>query len=258
MAKHPKATRRAAIRRLVDAWERTPRQQRRHERGAQRAQRRKESQKSYSLESDPESQIPSETREPPAGACGRSSANAISEVVASSEPADAEVKSAGSRPGCEPQQHEEERQPRQPKLMPRVLQLQQLPTAAGGKQGAPATPSKEPVADSSSPGSSMRPDPKRLAVPVECASGATLQKTDPTECRSGPHTNESDMESSDSDSELTAEDKFNITAVAAMSGDMNARAFILESYTKGHLPPDLASRANEVLRRTLDIDNARA
>ena len=98
----------------------------------------------------------------------------------------------------------------------------------------------------------MRPDPKRLAVPVECASGATLQKMDPTECRSGPSTHESDMESSDSDSEPTAEDRFNIAAVAAMSGDMNARAFILELYTKGHLPPDLASRANEVLRRTLD------
>ena len=146
-------------------------------------------------------------------------------------------------------QHENERQPRQPQLMPRVLQLQQLPSAAGGKRGAPATPSKAPVADSSSPGSDARRDPKRLAVPVELASDATLQKTDPTECRSGPHVNDSDsdMVSSDSESEPSVEDKISIAMMAAMSGDMNARAFLLELSTKGHLPPDLASRVTEFL-----------
>ena len=106
----------------------------------------------------------------------------------------------------------------------------------------------------SSPGSDARyQDPTRLAVPVPVGHvkvTSALQKTDPFECRSGPHTHESDMESSDSESEPTAEDKFNLAMVAAMSGDLNARAFILELYTKGQLPPDWASQAAEVLRRT--------
>ena len=75
--------------------------------------------------------------------------------------------------------------------------------------------------------------------------------------------NNSDMENSDmensnseSDSELTAEDKFSMVAVAAMSGDPNARAFLLELYTKGQLPPELASRAIEVLRRTPENGNS--
>ena len=194
------------------------------------------------------------------GACGRrtESNTALSgAVLAVTTTAAADAASAGN--ASQSVQHQLSTAD-QLSLVPLVLQLQQqqqLRDQAAGKRRSPATPSKQTVAEEKSPDSAPRPGPKRLAVhvpviPVECASGATLQKTDATECRSGPHMNESDMESSDSDSELTAEDKFNIAAVAAMSGDINARAFILELYTKGHLPPDLASRANEVLRRTLD------
>ena len=57
------------------------------------------------------------------------------------------------------------------------------------------------MADSSSPGSNMRPDRKRLAVPVECGSNASLQKMDLTECRSGPHMIDSDSDIRSSDSE---------------------------------------------------------
>jgi hypothetical protein len=155
-------------------------------------------------------------------------------------------------------QHKQDR----PKLVPRVLQLNELPnSAARGKRGAPATPSKAPVADESSPGSIARQVPKRLAVPVpvELASDATLQKTDPTECRSGPYetadsdvSDDKDSESSESEPEPTDREKITIAMIAAMSGNENARAYILNLYTQGKLPPDLASRANDVLRRTLD------
>jgi hypothetical protein len=237
---------------------RTPRQQKRFERGQERAKQRSKQGRGTLSAPDLGSANQPRSEERAEGAFGRrteSNAAFSGAVQAVTTTAAADAASAGNASQSVQQQLSKADKL---SLVPRAVQLkqQQMLDQAVGKRGSPATPTKQTaVAAQSSPDSAQRPGPKRRMVPVRDASGAPSQKTGRArQCLADPHVESSkevvmvSVESSsdsepNSDSEDDSPDIRTLkTALhAARNGSEPAMDFLMTMRMQGRLPPDLAA-----------------
>ena len=232
-----------------DASARTPRRQRRFERGAQRAAQRKERATSTSEAEKVRAAGASASAEPPGGTSMEHVEAASS--VAAQAPASAATTVSTAKQLSHPQQLLQHPDPGEG----RMLGLEQPTQAVREKRSAPSTPPRvhgeRAHAEESGSPESVVPLPKRahassssLAPPPSCVG---TRNPSPTKELIGYPINSPDSDESDLDdtekifSDLISEPDRPIFAAlkAASRGDSSAQSFLMDKYTRGELSPTM-------------------